>query len=416
MHGMPDLSLAELYRVWRSQARLFAYQWQDPYLYSAHTYLARSALEFLYNTKSLSKNKVLDFDALPESAQRRYRQCVVRTKQLANANLGWPHAVSRALEQAYARRGKIRHDLLNVRVGLMQTITPPHPSPAIGKEAATPPRQRLPVVSQILRTLLLSPAAQRGSPAKESTLECPPKLKIALESAARIPGKRISRRRVANAHWRYLTDQMAKLRLPMGLDDGTPSTNMSIIRAIEERSKPQDTTVPRRLQKGKKVEPEKQKMHPRYLDKAKQDAVALGVTKSFQRLGRMKRKSGWKHGRTLYSVNHRARRRQWARLLSQTPFFQFSPEEKERSAIHAYTQALSQQAMVSSSRRRLPWRPAREALATAQHIAQQAHLQSKKRSIGLRISPHSLSGGSTRRSARSMVSANEWDWLQGHRS
>ena len=106
-------TLPALYRAWRQQARWLAYQWRDPYLYEAHSYLARRAVD------------QLRLDTLSPHTARRRAQCERRIDQLAWANAGWPTAVRRALEQAYARRGPLWHQHL-------QPLAPPHPSPPVG--------------------------------------------------------------------------------------------------------------------------------------------------------------------------------------------------------------------------------------------------------------------------------------------
>ena len=98
-----------------------------------------------------------------------------------------------------------------------QSLQPPHPSPAVGKNARYPRRLRTPEPPPTLEALLYAKEAQRSSPPRPGTLECPPKLAQAIDSVSRVPGKRLSRRREANARWRWLSEHMRKLRLPLGV-------------------------------------------------------------------------------------------------------------------------------------------------------------------------------------------------------
>lgn len=255
----------------------------------------------------------------------------------------------------------------------------------------------------MLRALLVAPAAQRSSPAKESTLACPPKLALARESAARIPGRRIGRRRTANAHWRYVTGQMAKLRLPLGVEVGGVKHNEAI-RHMESRAKSPGTSVPRRLQQGTSERTERPPM-PVYLASAQRRAAELGVTTPFQRIGRRRRTSGWKSARIDYTADHRARRRQWARLLAHSPILRIPASMQGHAA--AYTHALSQQALVAP--RPAPWRAARDALRVAQHAMRDLP-QSATPTV--RVSKHALyTGKGPRRAARSAATPAELAWL-----
>ena len=118
-HGA--LNLVQVYRAALQQARLLAHVWEDPHLYTAHRYLVRVSAETLLEKRPFSRlrptsgPKSVTFRSLPIDTQRRWARCIKQVRNLANANAGWPHAVTRALDQAYARRGKLRHELMQVR-------------------------------------------------------------------------------------------------------------------------------------------------------------------------------------------------------------------------------------------------------------------------------------------------------------
>lgn len=118
-HGA--LTLVHVYRAALQQARLLAHVWEDPHLYTAHRYLVRVSAETLLETRPFSRlrptsrPKTVAFRSLSIDTQRRWARCIKQVRNLANANAGWPHAVTRALDQAYARRGKLRHELMQVR-------------------------------------------------------------------------------------------------------------------------------------------------------------------------------------------------------------------------------------------------------------------------------------------------------------
>ena len=427
--GLRALPLPRLYRAWREQARLLAYEWRDPHMYAAHTALARTSIEFVRDAQRSGASTSDDANARRTSAERRHRQSCARIRQLANANLGWPHAVARALEQAYARRGKPRRALLNVRHPLTQLLAPPHPSPAVGEEAQYMPRQRLPYLPPVLRALLLSTHAQRGAPAKESTLQCPPKLRIAYDSAARIPGKTVPRRRVANAHWRYVTEHMSRLWLPLGVQVGTQDIGMDTMYALEAKAQPRGTTVPHRVQMREGAisaetsaptapAPMSEGMpatSPRFLARARALAEAVGTTAPVSRLPRAQRTGPWKQARTDYSRRLRAQRRQWARLLAQTPKLHLATDDEVAHNAQTYAEALDTHAAVAGGAQQ-PWDGARRALRVAEHAAHQARVRGSKLHAAVRVSDAALGAHGARRTARSTATADEWAWLQGRRS
>lgn len=426
--GLRALPLPRLYRAWREQARLLAYEWRDPHLYMAHAALARTAIEFVRDAQRSRASTADDADARRTSAERRHRQSCARVRKLANANLGWPHAVARALEQAYARRGKPRRALLNVRRLLMQLLAPPHPSPAVGDEAKYAPRQRLPYIPPILRTLLLSTHAQRGAPAKESTLQCPPKLRIALDSAARVPGKTVARRRVANAHWWYVTEHMSRLRLPLGVQVGTQGVGLDTMHALEAKAQPRDTTVPRRVREAREAASKAEggapaaaaaedmpSTPPRFLARARALADTAGTTVPRCRLPRAQRTGSWKHARTDYTRRPRAQRRQWARILAQTPTLHLATDEEVARSVQTYAEALDMHAAVVG-RVRQPWDDARRALRAVTHAAHQARVRGSKLHASVHVSEAAVGARGSRRTARSTSGADEWALLEGRRS
>lgn len=102
----------KLYRAILCQARLLAQTFDDPAIAQAHRTIARSRLERFVQprggTSQFSDGQTPDV-----------KHAIVHLRQLATANLGWPHAVNRALEHAYGRRGKLKHQALKVSASSM---------------------------------------------------------------------------------------------------------------------------------------------------------------------------------------------------------------------------------------------------------------------------------------------------------
>ena len=208
----------QLYREWRKQARLLAYIWDDAQVYASHAFLARAAVRKPGNARS----------------------CIAGIRALAHANAGWPHAVDRALEQAYGRRGRLRHALLRY---LLPTNT--------SDEPRSLRRMRAPQLTPLMHALLYSPAGRRDSPPPVGTHLRPPKLARAEAIVRDVPGKTVARRRVANAQWRWLADHTRRINPPLAyiVHTNTPDTHAhdALVRSLEARACTQGTPVPRRV-------------------------------------------------------------------------------------------------------------------------------------------------------------------------
>ena len=383
LHGQ----LPALYRAWRQQARWLAYQWRDPYLYEAHSYLARRAVD------------QLRFDTRSPHTARRHAQCERRIDQLAWANAGWPTAVRRALEQAYARRGPLWHQHL-------QPMAPPHPSPPVGDNARYPKRLRLPVISPVLRAWLLDPAAYRGQQApRPSALACPPKLAIARESAAKIPGHTVSRRRTANAHWRWLQAQWAKLHAPIGVALVPPSPSVErglraqimewnqhasrLFLQAEAHAKSRGATKPRRARKSRRAEADAPSASaPAYLASAQAHVAHLVRTRGAQYQRSVREKP------IDYMHRTRARRREWQRLLAQAPLLEWKGKEPDLQTV-------------------IGARPASALAAVAQGLHSPLPKDTAPpKQVRARLSPHAMYGGKGPRSVLARATPEEVAWVR----
>jgi len=338
-----------------------------------------------------------------------------------------------------------------------QSLQPPHPSPAVGKNARYPRRLRTPEPPPTLEALLYAKEAQRSSPPRPGTLECPPKLAQAIDSISRVPGKRLSRRREANARWRWLSEHMSKLRLPLGVtvapmgtkqlsgaEDAWNALRTSSIGGLESRAQSHGTSVPRRVartQKAKdkggeknasfgKVQPalDPEPLAP-YLLAAHRSAERWSMPPVHPRAKKRLRRTAWVRSRVDYFTRHRARRRHWARLLSASPLIQLQAPGDMRRRILAHTQALDQQAPALNRGDASGLRGTRSALhalntALAQRPAPagSAGAAASKRGAGApalhtKISPHALYSGRGRRrpppATRAALSEEELAWIRG---
>lgn len=297
-----------LYRRWRAQARWLAHAWHEPYLYTAHSQLARVAIESLRAAERTGRH-----------VEIRRRRCEREYRRLVWANIGWPMAVARALSVAYGRQGRLRHTLLGA-------LAPPHPSPPVGDDAKYPKRLRLPHISPLLRALLLASSAYAGLAApRASHLACPPKIQLARDSIARIPGRQLSRRRIANAHWRWLTAQIHKVRPPLGLRvhgataPGQQDAWMALYTSVEQHAASPGPSVPRRVRHASS---KPRVMSPRrtsaFLRGAMRDAHDMAQAHSTMYWHQARVRHGQRAG-TPRQPRGRYARRQWARLLQQSP-------------------------------------------------------------------------------------------------
>ncbi|KAK0562472.1 hypothetical protein OC844_002685 [Tilletia horrida] len=452
-----------LYRRYLHQARLFAHIWRDPVLYASHRTIARKLAEDiraeqikLHNLdraarsqkaniedakRRLSRhgrpsNLIYKFEQPEVYALSRKEKVLKRLldrmnddlKHLAAANVGWPHAVERALDEGYARRGVLRHMLLAVsgmNAALMrsdfeahhllppflrsarngQPFLPKHDvktgrlkaSPRTGKspaqlKEALPRRQQSPLVSRSLRSLILSAAAHNGAPPPVSQFDLPPKLVVAMqkksglfpsqnEAVAALAGIErnlqavgITRKREANARWRWLTSHLNKIQVPFEMEivedaegqelevqggtraapdhqvgliearvmDRQPTIPKRMLRAMEEDGAPRDVLQQAKSASGSKLIPS-----PPYLQSARRLAAERGRGKEEETSGiaeapfvhgkferrppklptpdaklnyNLVKHGGWaRSGPVDFERDHRARRRMWADLLARIP-------------------------------------------------------------------------------------------------
>ncbi|CAD6893649.1 unnamed protein product [Tilletia laevis] len=293
------------YRQALKQARLLAYIWHDPVVFASHRAMARRQAEssqeaLLAYIRRNPEAATAAGISQPEPQTREWRDYVRKVKkeaasaplvklgrqrdaetiflkQIAAANVGWPHAVRRALDHAYGRSGPLRWELLkgflprhNPNTDRLKASPKSQKRPTEFKPEL-PRRLQSPMVSRSLRLLVLSAASHSASPPAVSQFELPPKLAIAMqkkaglypsqnEAVAALDGIErnlqaigITRNREANARWRWLTSHIRKLNAPLegeDEDDGPeagPSDPARHISAIEARIKDRQPTVPKRL-------------------------------------------------------------------------------------------------------------------------------------------------------------------------
>lgn len=432
---MVDLVLSppRLYRTWLRQARLFSHRWSDNYFYVVHSYLARTAMESL-RVKIPVQGSASD-KHVPHIVKRRWARAVSQVQQMAWANAGWPHAVYRALEKAYGRRGRVRHELL-------RELLPRHPSPT-ATESRSVIRQRLPEISTVLRTFLLSSHSLRGSVVRSNHIDCPPKLVTAYEQAKEI-GKRVARRRVANAHWRWLTVQLNKLRPPLAVQLNFPpgpverdvrahsnrwnEKHASLISGLEQRARNCGTTVPRRLVRDAKHKSEAGLTYlaqpyrphsyptplPRFLASAAQYVERLASAQG-QCFAKSLRQSNAYEPCKQFATRPRLRRRTWARLLGRSPTLEYIAKESDQRFIHAYDQGitLQQKSLLGGGGR--PWHAISSGIQTVKQAMSIPQKDSKRKPVScqVKLSPHALYSGKGPRKTTARVTQTEYEWLRG---
>ncbi|KAE8210791.1 hypothetical protein CF327_g5369 [Tilletia walkeri] len=342
------------YRRALRQARLFAYIWQDPVLFASHRALARRqaeasarALHVFTNIKRTASDKKIPevntkewwiyfhkkrltgpgrgWNAAREKLARQKKQETIHVKQIAAANVGWPHAVTRALNEGYGRSGPLRWELLKPflpkhdpntdrrKASPRSQKSPKDPKPEL------PRRLQSPSVSRSLRSLVLSAAAHSASIPAASQFDLPPKLVIAMqkkaglfpsenEAVAALDGIErnlqaigITRNREANARWRWLTSHIHKLHPPIEGEEGEgedgmeagPSDPARHVSAIEARVRDRQPTIPKRVRAAMLAEgvqgehasllpsqdsttPQRRAPSPRYLQSARKLANEIG--------------------------------------------------------------------------------------------------------------------------------------------
>ncbi|KAL4400345.1 hypothetical protein ACI68E_003262 [Malassezia pachydermatis] len=394
-------SPARVYRQWREQARLLGWRWCDPYLYQAHAFLARRTVEAWRDAMVAQRHAI---------AARKAQQAEMRCRQLQWANAGWTHAISRALDQAYARRGALRHSIL-------RALAPPHPSPSVGENARYPRRLRLPHLSSLVQTMILSKDAQRGDAPKPSALACPPKLALAYESVQKIPGHTLSRRRRANAHWRWFSMQWQRVRAPLGLHivrandaEDTPGfapreqPYSALYAHVESRAASPGPTAPRRVRRAQNTVCESTIIRPRYLRAAQEAVTAMEATHTATY-----RKAARRLSSRLVTVTptSRAYRRQYARILAQSP------------RIDVHDNAVSWKKHASTPPHSIPpWMQlahSLQALTKAESASPTPDAKpsaaEKRKPFRIHLSPHALYSGKGPRTVRAQATPDEAAWL-----
>lgn len=265
-------------RAWLHQARLFAYTWEDRQLFLSHAFLAHRAVR-----------------------RAPYTHCIRRIRALAHANCGWPHAVARALAQAYGRTGPLRH-------GLLDAALPRHA--AAPGESRARRRMRDPEIGPLLHALIYSPAARTSTPPGRNAHITPPRLARAEAIVRGVPGKRLARRRIANIRWHWVSEQARRINPPLGyVVNGC--ADLGLVHALEARV--QARAAPRTA------------APPPYILAAYR-AMHMWST---QPPARPARALGWARRIRNYAGRRRSRRRMLAHLLARAPIAHVAGEVVE---------------------------------------------------------------------------------------
>ncbi|EPQ30068.1 uncharacterized protein PFL1_02185 [Pseudozyma flocculosa PF-1] len=353
------VQVVPLYRSILHQARLLSHTWSDHTLLRSHAHLARRNLEPLLPRSppcdpgpSSSRSRAphppaqpplldddLDLQWPPSTTQKRIKRARIHLRHLADANIGWPHAVKRAIDIAYARRGKLRRDAL--------ALLSPQPSSA-PEEQRYPRRLRHKDVHPILAHLLTTQESMRGAAARPQHLKrLPPPYLPALDDPVLVKfGKRVGRTRMANAWRKWAGAQLKKVILP--IDVQVPGGGQAErFRGIEERAASLDCPLPRRLRSGQatttaganaasstlRVDPGPRKApSPPYLDHARAEADRLSSGMRPQAMRKQSlRTHGWSRTPKDYARHARARRRIYAGLLEKSPLLRLASTAEAES-------------------------------------------------------------------------------------
>ena len=278
-----------LYRTILQQARLLASTLDDPIVLSSHRHLARKNLEPL-----LCHHGTVETIPPASGAAKRISRAQLHRRHLADANFGWEHSVQRALEQAYARRGKLRRDALSDL----------SPTPSSAKaEQKYPKRLRKKDFPRVLQVLLTSGASMNGAAVKsrEHLVRPPPPFLPAVDDPlVRMFGKAQGRPRVANARNRFVRAYMRKISIPFLADD-------ELVRGLERKS--------RRLDPSAEQEQDAQ---PRLNGARSNVDIYRSALESSVHRKRALRTQGWTSHPKDFS-RPRRRRRLYAKLLDDIP-------------------------------------------------------------------------------------------------
>lgn len=263
-----------LFRAWMHQARLLAHTWEDAQLLRSHAFLARRAVR-----------------------RAPYAHCIRCIRALAHANCGWPHAVARALAQAYGRAGRLRHALLDAAL-------PRHAAAAAPGESRALRRMRDPEIGPLLHALIYSPAARSSAPPARNAHITPPRLARAEAIVRGVPGKRLARRRIANIRWHWVSEQARRIHPPLGyVVNG--HADLALVHALEARVQAHAKPAPR----AATTTP------PPYILAASR-AMREWSTQSPARPARA---LGWARRTRDFAGRRRSRRRMLAHLLARAP-------------------------------------------------------------------------------------------------
>ncbi|KAN0060826.1 hypothetical protein ACQY0O_007485 [Thecaphora frezii] len=364
----PLNEILPLYRSILHQARLLSHTWSDQTLLRSHAYLARRNLEPLLSQQSRSRDHViatkrevasrsqpaiaadpslqddvsvgagLDVSWPPPTEQKRLKRARMHLRHLADANVGWPHAVERAIELAYARRGKLRRDAL--------ALLSPQPAPLPGQQRL--PRRLQPrALHPVLAQLLVTPETVRGTAARPQHLQRVPPPYLLAEDDPLITkfGKHIGARRMANAWRKWFRLQMKKVVVPVdvvtaansqGQGENEGGEGGQRYRDLEARAACSHPSLPRRARAGAGAGVEARDTTSAaaaavgggggeaavaaYLRRAQREVARFSSEVRAQAMRKPSQRSqGWERAPKDYAARGRARRRLYARLLEKSP-------------------------------------------------------------------------------------------------
>ena len=374
--------MKQVYRHILHQARLLSHTFEDDTILVSHRYVARANLAPLVQSPAAASASPAEL-----ARSRRLAKATRHARQLADANVGWPHAVERALWVAYGRRGKLRRDALG------------HLSPPRSESSDThlPRELRYREIPPLLATLLTHGDTMRGTPSKPAHIQRPPPpyLPPAPAQAGQQQQQQqvrlhLSRRRDVNARQKWLRTQMKKVILPIDVVGGAR------IRDLERRAAPLVVGTGTGTGTGRAGAGAGAGAGA-HLDRARRDMMPLSTGVRAQRMRRASiRAQGWAKAPVDYAERPRARRRMYARLLEVSPVLALTPtptpvvtkkkKKKKndpiglRGQIEAWSQATATAATgrITRSRHAISRRSPRAAQADARSLSEQevAFLQS----------------------------------------
>ncbi|PWN49541.1 hypothetical protein IE53DRAFT_388229 [Violaceomyces palustris] len=440
-----------LYRSILHQARLLSHTWKDRTILDSHTYLARKWLE----QASLATDEVIHLEVVGKGkekmkedpryfppalssmeirARKRFDRAKDHLRHLADANMGWPHAVRRALEAAYGRRGRLRREILN--------IIKPTPSRSTEEVEIAKVSDRKREVHPLLRALILSSHSNRGSAPKPAHFDWPPESILPPRDDANLKamGKVMSRRREMNAKAKWLAAQMRKVIVPIEVrkrqGDRTKEGEMGKeerrdagapwcwLEKLENQAKSPGpgAFLPRRLRSEEAWHDEGRRgwvegggsggreSGPVYLDRAREEARHFSSQMGYEPNRRRKpcsKTQGWIRGPRDYEREPRARRREYMRILAISPLVEVggceSEQEGSRAAVREQGQGRAPPSVKPSSWARDTQRGIQACFPPPSPAVQVREGESRKKSVNVKRSRLSL----LRINARGAASGSE---------